>query len=293
MTKTSYSRQSQCSLPLHFISLLSLQYLTTSSIKLFSSYNNRIGNHLFYKLTSIASKVYTMAQKEANYSYKAACELLDSQKFTDFVIRCDDQDFHVHRLIIYHKSEYFRAIFDNNFREKSEGIVELKETTPAAVATVILYCYTNHFAATPIEESGDTPLARLVTPTAVGSSDHRSYMHAMLHVYQLADRLLLQDLKKEACVAMLAFIDDKRVSDEDFDAKLTVCLRILYRRMDTGDDMLRPAVTGWVAANFGTQKPAWNVVALVLKEDNQPYIAALVAARSRTRLVAKVVSEMF
>ena len=158
------------------------------------STSDNFGIHLFHTSTSSSSSAHIMAQIDAACSNDDAFKLLDSQKFTDFAIRCDGHDFSVHRVIIYYKSEYFRAVLDSDFREKVEGVLELKETTPAAVAAVVLYCYINNL----VPPKGNTRLAELITPRAAsGGPKKGAQVSNLLDVYLLSDRLLLKDLSKK------------------------------------------------------------------------------------------------
>lgn len=227
-----------------------------------------------------------MAQKGAVYAIEEAYRLLDSQKFTDFVIRCDGQDFHVHRLIIYHKSEYFRAIFDNDFKENSEGILELKETTPAAVATVILHCYTNSFNSNSFdkEPGKDTPLGRLVTPAKVSRSQQELHLHNLIDVYLLSDRLLLNALKKEVCIRLFDILNYFFAGNMAPTEQFKSMVQYMYSTLPSGDDMVRPILTGWLVPHMsGSVHCVDHVLALAKKEDTLSYKAAMTALEATSR----------
>lgn len=238
-----------------------------------------------------------MASPGATFlAVEEAYKLLDSQKFTDFIIRCDGQDFHVHRLMIYHKSEFFRAIFDNEFREKAEGVLDLGETTQSAVATVILYCYIKGLATVPKE---DTLLARLVTPSTIGESDKQSYVRDMTEVYVLSDRLLMKDLKEAACEAIFKVLDTGvyravRVRDDStLLAKLMSIVQHMYDKLPTSDDVLRPVLTGWIVAQFSPTITVSQMLKLAKKEDHAAYTAARFAIAAQDKFTAKLVADGF
>lgn len=222
-----------------------------------------------------------MVHEGALYFYEGAYKLLESQKYTDFVIRCEGQDFSVHRLIIYYKSEYFRAILDNDFKEKTDGVLELKETTPSAVATVILFCYTNCLLSTP---GNETALVRLATSATIENVDEEQHVSDLVDVYLLADRLLLARLKREACLAVFNVLTSFRVGDgitESKENKVTSLVRCMYNKLPAGDDMLRPALTGWLIANLIGRSGAKNILALAREEDTVYYTAALLGSQSK------------
>lgn len=218
-----------------------------------------------------------MARQGANYPYDEACELLDSGEDSDFTIRCGNRDFPVHRFIIKHKSEYFRVAVGNNFKEGNDGVLDLKETTPAALATAILYCYTNSF---PMDCGTKTSFAGLVTPAAIGKKEEVAYVRDLMAVYLLADRLLLENLKKEVCMALLRVLENIRATTSNFKDKLLPIVQYLYNTLSPVDELLRPYIPAWVATNQSWLSGVIGLLALVKKEDSAGYATAMLSVRA-------------
>lgn len=179
-----------------------------------------------------------MDQVGASFPLKEACELLKSPKHTDFTLVCEGCHFPVHRIILYQKSPFFRAAFDHEFKEKSDGQMTIGDTTPEALAATIIFCYSDKLALFSIHDTFPI-ISRKHDPMESGV--RREYL---MDIYLLADRLLLPSLARKAATA---FIEDiESVPKEN----LTRFIVETYDRMPAGDDILKPLVTAWATSRF-------------------------------------------
>lgn len=63
-------------------------------------------------------------------------------KYSDYKVKCQDKTFNVYKMVIGVQSPFFEKCFSGGFVEASDGMVELKDTNPAAVAILLCYFYT-------------------------------------------------------------------------------------------------------------------------------------------------------
>eukprot|EP00092_Neocalanus_flemingeri_P023544 GFUD01025532.1.p1 GENE.GFUD01025532.1~~GFUD01025532.1.p1 ORF type:complete len:192 (-),score=63.37 GFUD01025532.1:116-691(-) len=68
--------------------------------------------------------------------------LLSSQKFSDFTIRCKDQEFPCHKAILQSRSTVFSRMLENNMAEKKTGYLVIEDLEPRTVDTMLKYMYT-------------------------------------------------------------------------------------------------------------------------------------------------------
>lgn len=69
-------------------------------------------------------------------------KLYQDRKFTDAVINCGDQQFHVHRAVLAGASPVFDSMFGGGMLEAQKATVEIQDAPPAAVEILIKYIYT-------------------------------------------------------------------------------------------------------------------------------------------------------
>ncbi|XP_066288626.1 kelch-like protein 9 [Branchiostoma lanceolatum] len=76
-------------------------------------------------------------------------ELRESEVLTDVSLVADSQTFHVHKVVMASASDYFRAMFTTDMREKEQQVIELHGITAKGLRLVIEYIYTSEV---PLEE---------------------------------------------------------------------------------------------------------------------------------------------
>lgn len=202
-----------------------------------------------------------MTPRGSCYLVEEACELLRSKKHTDFSPFCEGYEFLVHRIILSQKSPFFQAVFDNGFREKSDGYMNIGETTPVALAAIIIFCYTNKLNSA----SGRAAFPDL-SPHSVDKKS-QVYRDRLLDIYLLADRLLLADLSKQTPTAFIGSLAILKTNKTPFGENICMFLRGTYRRLPVGDVMLKSLVSAWAVAETGNEDFAGNVYDLRLEED--------------------------
>jgi hypothetical protein len=194
----------------------------------------------------------------AQYSLDEACDALQRPKFADFTIRCDGHDFPVHRSIIYDKSEYFQRVLESEFKEKAEGVLELKETTVRAVAFTLLCCYSRD--ASGLFSSPTAMLARAFpqrlpwnVDDPYGYEELMNDQNVLLEVYVLADRLMIVPMKVPAAAAIMQVLVRfggteglPWFEENSSDTPLMRFVDRIYTEAPAGDGGLRAATTAWL-----------------------------------------------
>ncbi|KAL7842834.1 hypothetical protein SRHO_G00245230 [Serrasalmus rhombeus] len=71
------------------------------------------------------------------------CELLESDKFVDCVLKISDQEFPCHRLVLAASSPYFKAMFLSDLEESKKREVVLKDVDPGIMGMILRYIYTS------------------------------------------------------------------------------------------------------------------------------------------------------
>ncbi|KAI7164295.1 hypothetical protein KC349_g768 [Hortaea werneckii] len=119
---------------------------------------------------------------ECSHFRAAVQRLFEAGKTADFTLICGSDRYLVHRLLLALHSVYFERLFDTEFKEALTGECELHDDHPAAVALMIKYFYSFDYAT---DANTDENFANLLE------------MHA--HVYVVADKYGVEDLKQLAC----------------------------------------------------------------------------------------------
>ena len=60
---------------------------------------------------------------------------------SDFIVRCQDKQFHLHQITLQEKSEYFVAIFHNDCIEKRDKVLKINDFPPKVVESFLRYFY--------------------------------------------------------------------------------------------------------------------------------------------------------
>ena len=71
------------------------------------------------------------------------CDLLETDKFVDCVLKVKEQEFPCHRLVLAASSPYFKAMFLSNLEESKKRVIELKDVEPGVMGLVLRYLYTS------------------------------------------------------------------------------------------------------------------------------------------------------
>jgi hypothetical protein len=67
---------------------------------------------------------------------------LENGEYSDFLITCGGQEFHVHRIIICPKSSYFRLMCKETFKEGITKKLDLVDEDPDVFSAVMTFLYT-------------------------------------------------------------------------------------------------------------------------------------------------------
>jgi len=61
---------------------------------------------------------------------------------SDFIVKCQDKEFHVHQYVLKQQSEYFNRLLNNNFVESENKSVAIDDFEPEIVEILLRYLYT-------------------------------------------------------------------------------------------------------------------------------------------------------
>ena len=77
--------------------------------------------------------------------YKKICEqlgqMLESREFSDIELRCGEEVFNCHQVILSAGSPVFKAMFQTDMEEKQTKVVTIKEMEPEVLAQMIYFMY--------------------------------------------------------------------------------------------------------------------------------------------------------
>ena len=73
---------------------------------------------------------------------KGIYSLYKEEVLTDTIIKCQDKEFKVHRVILASQSSVIRAMFEVDMKEKQSGVIEVSDITPEAMSDLVTYLYT-------------------------------------------------------------------------------------------------------------------------------------------------------
>ncbi|KAI7488117.1 hypothetical protein KC357_g2405 [Hortaea werneckii] len=150
----------------------------------------------------------------------------EAGKSVDFTLICGSDKYPVHRLLLALHSVYFQKLFDNESKEAISGECELHDDHPAAVALMIKYFYSFDYATdAKIDGAFANPLE----------------MH--VHVYVVADKYGVEDLKQLACRKFTNLLPE--IVPQNLDP--TGAIRLIYTATpDQESSKLRKvATTAW------------------------------------------------
>ena len=64
---------------------------------------------------------------------------------SDFIVKCEDKQFHVHQKILKERSTYFEALLRNEYKEKRENLLKIDDFGPDLVEMFLRYLYNGAF----------------------------------------------------------------------------------------------------------------------------------------------------
>ncbi|KAI7261653.1 hypothetical protein KC345_g9685 [Hortaea werneckii] len=163
---------------------------------------------------------------ECSHFRAAAERLFKAGDSADFTLICGSDKYPVHRLLLSLHSVYFQKLFDTQFKEALTRECELHDDHPAAVALMIKYFYSFDYAT----DADDDEL--FADPLV---------MHA--HVYVVADKYGVEDLKQLACRKFTDLVPE--IVPQNLDP--TAAIRLIYTATpDQESNKLRKvATTAW------------------------------------------------
>lgn len=181
-------------------------------------------------------------------TYKA---LLRTGKYSDFTVRCDNKVFNLHKIVLSYGSEFFRAAIDGGFKESTENLMIVNEAKPWIFAVVVAHLYfgnqTIDALLGKITKSFPKSDAFPVQFTDFETSNLCSFAGAV-DIYQLADRMMLQELKQSAQEHIGEFLFFARCADLDGPnplpyEKLQDYVQYLYETLPESDNSARAQLT--------------------------------------------------
>jgi hypothetical protein len=228
-----------------------------------------------------------MPHTGAVYTIAEAHNVLKSSEFSDFEIRCHNHVFRVHRLILVAKSDFFKAVINDDFREKVDGAVDLSEFEPGVVAWMIFHCYTNQIPASSHETPSSQYFHKFEDCYNGDTCPLERRFVFLIKVYKLADYLLLQDLK--GAVALFFLSGLQRCSNQllkkdrhDWQCFLPV-LEQCYDTFSESDMHVRPLFTAWALSSRKAGEDGRRAVLQeVVKRKDPATWMAITAFRSGT-----------
>ncbi|XP_051555466.1 kelch-like protein 40a [Myxocyprinus asiaticus] len=71
------------------------------------------------------------------------CDLLETNKFVDCILKIKDREFPCHRLVLAASSPYFKAMFLSDLEESKKQEIVLKDIEPGVMGMILRYIYTS------------------------------------------------------------------------------------------------------------------------------------------------------
>lgn len=146
-----------------------------------------------------------------------AIEMLQTRRFSDFKVICEDFEFDVHKNILYPASPFFATLIDGPFSESVDDQRHIRETSCLAVALMILDIYADNFGLDlayetwpslrhhahisldyPNEEAKRTPNEDYESSLHVLKAANMLEIQTWIRLSELADRLMLPCLSISA-----------------------------------------------------------------------------------------------
>ena len=147
-----------------------------------------------------------------------------SKEMSDVQVKCGDQTFDAHQLILSARSPVFKRMFDNEMKEKRNRLVDIQGFDPIVVQEMLKFIYTGKCSVS--DKDADPELASELLKAA-----HRYQLHTLvemcgdvlpstltpenaLELLELSDLYEAQGLKKQAMDMVVAHMKTIRGSDK-------------------------------------------------------------------------------
>lgn len=231
-------------------------------------------------------------------------ELLKTSRFSDFTVRCEGKEFHVHKAQLYTQSGFFRSLLDSDFKESAENAVTLEETSPVAVGMLLLIMYVGQPGRhldeiykmwpdiVPAGTISNEQTKSLATLTPIHDFFDLE-LKVMIDGYALADRLLMDGIAQ--VLAQHILLQIRLDYFERFAVALTTenspMLGHIYASTNPSDASLRHEITLLCAHN--RHKISNDLVKLVEERDGQTLSLCTRSCLSVKRKHAEIVNSSF
>jgi hypothetical protein len=215
-------------------------------------------------------------------------ELLRSGRFSDFTVKCGDFSFSVHKSVLWSQSDYFKTLTDGPFEESKKNLVTLDDTTPRAVAMLLLLIYIGNGGQYLDRVYDIWPALGPPAYEGTNETDKFTYLHVhfcdelktLCEVYALADRLLVSYIAD--AVARYLTCQIKSVLFENFQPEmygpginsLTNLLKNIYDITSPDDVKLREETTMICLQNQNVLKRVPTAVEVIKQHDGRAWRCA-------------------
>ncbi|KAH8698628.1 BTB/POZ protein [Talaromyces proteolyticus] len=185
---------------------------------------------------------------------------LESGEYSDFLVTCGSRDFHVHRLVICHKSSYFRMLCKDNFKEGITQKLELVDEDPDVFQAVLTFLYTGIYETDKIAGSAELEIPPEGSCGSSVDSENDEENHrkgrpattedlvAHIQLYASGDKFDIRDLKD---VSSKMFRNQlMRTPVENLDVPQII--QAVYTCTPLNDASLRPVLIDYCVQNLST-----------------------------------------
>ncbi|OCL06890.1 hypothetical protein AOQ84DRAFT_378197 [Glonium stellatum] len=166
----------------------------------------------------------TSPSDPASYMTAGLMRYFDSAEFSDLIVRCRDDEYHVHRIIMCSQSQFFAKACAERFKDFKPPIIDLSADDPEAIDAMLQYCYQLDYA------------DKFLGLNSTGYTIYTLTPH--IDVYLIAEKYCIPGLKKlavdkfEARATVLSRVEVNK--EKFFEA-----IRIIYASTHPTDTCLR------------------------------------------------------
>ena len=119
---------------------------------------------------------------------------------SDFIVKCEDKEFHVHQKILQERSAYFEALLRSKCKEKREKLLTIDDFGPNVVEIFLQYLY-----------NGAIPRISFVQSTESFSLMKIADKYNVNELFDALDSYLSQE-----CMLLLSWCDKSRLMIEHY-----------------------------------------------------------------------------
>ncbi|XP_054713654.1 speckle-type POZ protein B-like [Uloborus diversus] len=123
--------------------------------------------------------------------------LLKSEKYSDMVLKCEDDVLNVHKCILAARSPVFERMFENEMAEAKTGTVIVKDISSSVMKLLIMYVYSNDLHDLSMEHAPELYTAADKYELIDLRIKCSQFMHAHMDVDSACDVLILADLHQD------------------------------------------------------------------------------------------------